>query len=138
MLLTIDSSVFVAAFRREETEHAVCRSFLTTVKRGAHSIVAPLTVLVEVTAAIRRRTGSELLARRVGNELTQLEYLTFLPLSQLRARNASQIAGRLGLRGMDAIVVAVAHELRCPIVSLDREILREAGSVVEVRTIDEV
>lgn len=138
MLLTIDSSVLVAAFREDEPQHQVCRAFLEGVRNGTHTVAAPITVLVEVVAAIRRRTGSEVLARRVANELAQPEDLRFLPLTSLRARRATQLAGQLGLRGMDAIVVAVANELRCPLVSLDREMISGARGVVEVRDIEQL
>jgi len=65
MMLTLDSSVIVAAFRENEKKHKKCLKLLEKVKNGQHTAVEPYTVLVEITAAIKRRTGSEELAETV-------------------------------------------------------------------------
>jgi predicted nucleic acid-binding protein len=56
--VTFDSSVIVAALREQEEKHAECKRLLEKVKDGGFIALEPYTVLVEVVAAIKRRTDS--------------------------------------------------------------------------------
>jgi len=103
--LTLDSSIIVAALRKQEEKHSECRSLLERVKDGEFVALEPYTVLIEVVAAIRRRTGSKDLAHRVKNDLQNIEAIRFLELTPARARLAAEIAEEIGVRGMDAIVL---------------------------------
>lgn len=76
--LTIDSSVFVAALRRNEPSHAACLGLLGQLADGRHVAIEPLTVVVEIGAAIRRRTNSESLARRIVTDLRTFRSLEFI------------------------------------------------------------
>ena len=67
--LTLDSSVIVAALRRQEERHSECRSLPEKVKDGEFVAMEPYSVLIEVVAAIRRRTGARDLANRVKDDL---------------------------------------------------------------------
>jgi len=103
--LTFDSSLIVAALREEEEKHERCRDILERTKSGEFTALEPYTVLVEVVAAIRRRTGSEELAERVGNDLQGIDSIFFFDLIKERADKACKIAKKTAVRGMDAIVV---------------------------------
>lgn len=131
MLLTLDSSVIVAALRNQEAFHDECLQILEQVSAGQHVAVQPLTVLVEVVAAIRRRTGSQGLAAQVERALQGLTSLHFVELDMSRARRASRIAQHSGMRGMDAIVVAAAQEVGSVLVSLDLEMFHRADDLVQ-------
>ena len=69
MQLVIDSSVFVAAFREQEKESEACLRLIEKIESGEVSAVIPTTVLLEVVAAIARRTSDAHLARRIGMRL---------------------------------------------------------------------
>lgn len=73
-------------------------------KDAEYFAVEPYTVLVEVVAAIKRRTASELLAEKIRNNLQGIDSICFLDLESNRANEASNLAKRYGMRGMDAIV----------------------------------
>ncbi len=135
MLLTIDASIFVAAYRPGEPHHIESNHLLDQVADGVHEAVSPLTVLVEVAAAIRRRTGSELLGRRAERDVRRLESATFVAVNEARAMAAVRIASTIGLRGMDAIVVQVAQEFGATLVTLDAEMAQRAASIVGVRDV---
>ncbi|MGC8931648.1 MAG: hypothetical protein ACP5K6_08995 [Dictyoglomus sp.] len=62
--LTLDSSIIIAALREQEEKHDICFGVLEKVKNGEYIAIEPYIVLVEVTAAIRRRTGSKNLLKR--------------------------------------------------------------------------
>lgn len=137
MFLTLDSSVIVAALRKQEEKHIQCRSLLEKVKETQHIAIQPYTVLVEVVSAIRRRTNSQLLASRVKELLQNIDTLNFVELESMRADAAADMAARTGLRGMDAIVVQVAEEFDTTLVSLDEEMMDRAKSVVNIRNVEE-
>ena len=135
MLLTVDSSVIVAALRREEDLHGACQRVLGQIDSGDHTAVEPFTVLVEVVAAIRRRTGSPALALRVHRDLAAMPSLRFVELDARRAGAAARIAEESGLRGMDAIVVQIAQEFGAALVTQDAEMLRRTQSLVVARAV---
>jgi predicted nucleic acid-binding protein len=82
-LITLDSSVIVAALREQETYHSVCRDLLEKVKEGLFIAVEPYTVFIEVGAAIRRRTGSQRLSARVTSDLRSMDTFFFVILGEL-------------------------------------------------------
>ncbi len=135
MLLTLDSSVIVAALRDGEPFHFECLRVLRQVREGRHDTVQPLSVLVEVTAAIRRRTGSTDLADRVYRDLRGLGSMRFVELDASRADRAAWLAQRMGLRGMDALVVQVAEEFGSALITLDGEMLSLATGIVPIESL---
>ncbi len=130
MLLVVDSSVFVAAFRPQETRHDEARSLLISLRSGENAADCPLTVLLEVGAAIRRRTGSLEVATRAVNLLRSVDHLRFSPFDGPSGASALNVAMATALRGMDAIVVARALDLRAPLASFDVEMLQRAQTLV--------
>ena len=95
--LTLDSSVIVAALREHEEKHEVCKRLLERVKNGEFIALESYTVLVEVVAAIKRRTGSEHLAERVKSGLENIDNINFLDLISIRADDAADISKETGV-----------------------------------------
>ncbi len=95
----------------------------------------PYTVLIEVVAAIRRRTKSEELAEKVKNYLQDIDPIYFLELESYRANEASNIAKTLAIRGMDAIVIQIAKEFNALLLALDSEMYEKAKSIVNLEKI---
>ena len=137
MLLTVDSSVLVAALRGQEPSHEACQRLLEQISEAQHIAVQPYTVLIEVVAAIRRRTGSEELAARVYQNMEAISSLRFVELDARRAEDAVVIAEQSGLRGMDAIVVQVAREFGSSLVTLDDEMQERVGDLVAAQPVTE-
>ncbi len=137
LLITLDSSVIIAALRKQEDKHIQCRLLLEEVKDAQHIAIQSYIVLVEVVAAIKRRTNSDDLARKIGEILQSLDTLNFVELEGKRANVASDIAIKTGLRGMDAIIVQIAEEFDTTLISLDDEMMEKAKSIVKVKSIDE-
>ena len=128
----------MAALRNQEHYHAECLRLLQSLRDGQHTAIQPLSVLVEVTAAIRRRTGSQELARRVGRDLGSLDSLRFVELDRARAQWAVELATAAGVRGMDALVVQVAVEFGATLLSLDEDLLERVKGVVQTRSVSGV
>jgi len=135
--LTLDSSVIVASLREQEEKHEVCRHLLRRVKNGEFVALEPYTVMVEVVAAIRRRTGSEHLAEMIKSGLENIDSITFLDMISSRADDAANIAKETGVRGMDAIVIQIAKEFGSPLISLDMEMIERSRFVVDILDVDD-
>ena len=131
--LTIDSSVIVASLLQQEKEHYKALRLWEKVMAGRSTAIMPYTVLVEVVAAIRRRTGDMALASEVKKELLSNEHVHFVILDPDAALESSDIAIETGVRGMDAIVIQTAREYETVLVSLDNEMVDKAEGLIKVR-----
>lgn len=136
--ITIDSSVIVASLLDREKKHNECRNLLEKVKNGEYIAIEPYIVLVEIVAAIKRRTGSSYLAERVKEDICDINSIVFLDITSKRAHQAADIAQEIGVRGMDAIVIQTAREFNAPLVSLDREMLERSKSIIVTRDVEEI
>ncbi len=138
MKLTLDSSVIIAALRKQEVLHEPCLLLLQQISEGKHIALESAIVLVEVTAAIRRRTGSRRLAREITENLVQLDFLFFLELTEFRMFSAAKIAERFSLKGMDAIIAQIAEEKGSVLVTLDKEFAKKVTGLVSVEEVERV
>ena len=134
--LVLDSSVLVASVRADEEKHRHCLKLVKMISEGRYFAFEPLTVFVEVVSALKRRTGSELLAKRIGEDLFNLNNMGFLEFVENRAMGAAKIARQTGLRGMDSIVVQVCLEMGAILVTLDNEMMLKSRDVVESRKVE--
>jgi predicted nucleic acid-binding protein len=103
------------------------------VLKGKCFVINPFSVLVEVVAAIRRRTGLASLAMEVKKELIDTENVSFVILDDKAAVEAAEIAAKTGLRGMDALVVQVAREYDVELISFDTEMMKKVKTVLKKR-----
>lgn len=71
--LTLDSSVIIASLLKNEPRHREALKIWSTILSGNNVAIMPYSILVEVVAAIKRRTGSESLAMEVKQELLNIE-----------------------------------------------------------------
>ena len=124
--VTLDSSVIVSSLLEKEPRHKEAFDIWTTVVSGKYFAIMPYSVFVEVVAAVRRRTGSEKLAREVKLKLLNIETISFVVLDDKSANQAADLAAKTGVRGMDALIIQVAKEFRTELISFDDEILLKA------------
>ncbi|MDQ3930011.1 MAG: PIN domain-containing protein, partial [Chloroflexota bacterium] len=73
-------------------------------------IVAPEILLVEVSAAVGRRTQQPHLATQAVQFLQHATGLQLVPVDTTLILDAADLAGRLRIRGADAFYVATAHQ----------------------------
>ncbi|MCK5661141.1 MAG: type II toxin-antitoxin system VapC family toxin [Methanosarcinales archaeon] len=138
MQICLDSSVIVAALRKQEVHHNAAIDILEKVKNGEYIAIEPQIVLVEVAAAIKRRTGSTELANRVMDDLLAIDTIHFTDLESRRAEDVTEIAINIGVRGMDAIVIQIAKEFNIPLITLDMEMIEKSRLFVDARSPDEL
>ena len=123
--VTIDSSIVIASLLKNESRHKEALSIWQKVLTGKQIAIMPYSVLIEVVAAIKRRTGSEELAMEIKDELMSIDSLSFVVLDIEAAEDAADIAARTGVRGMDAVIIQVAEEYETELISFDKEMIKK-------------
>ena len=128
--ITLDSSVIVSSLLEKEPRHKEALRIWTAVVSGDFLAIVPYSVLVEVVAAIRRRTGSERLAREVKLKLINMETISFVALDHKSASQAADLAAKSGVRGMDALVMQVSREFDTELASFDEDMMARAAELL--------
>lgn len=125
--VTVDSSVIISSLLPQEARNQEACDLWNNVLTGNWFAVMPYSILVEVVAAVRRRTGSEDLAKLVKKQLLSIQSLSFVVLDDASAKKAAEVAAKTGLRGMDALVVQVVKEYKTQLITFDKEMLLKAN-----------
>ena len=130
--MVVDASVVVSHLVPHDMHHAASRAWLTRHVSDGGLVIAPALLLPEIAGAIARRTGVARLAERAVEAVLRLPTLRLVPVDGVLARSAAGLAGRLRLRGADAIYIATAATLRQPLVTWDVEQREGAARVIVV------
>ena len=129
----LDASVYVACVTDSDRHHRRSRSWLESVLEAEDRLVAPNLLIAELAASVRRLTGKQDVAQRVVSELLEDGLIEPLPVTQERSLRAADIAAAAGVRGADAVYLALAQELAATLVTLDRQILKRGKPVARVQ-----
>ncbi len=131
--LVIDASVFVAACQTGEPDHASCVQFLTRIQQiDGTRVSCPTLVLPESAGAVARTTGEPEFADEVLSIIADCPGFRLIDLDQQLAQEGADLAVSCRLRGSDATYVAVARRVQGQLITLDRELLTRAASVIPV------
>jgi predicted nucleic acid-binding protein len=118
-------------FNPYEDGYEQSRRLLALMQEQATPIIVPTLLLPEVAAAVARGRGDADLARRFAVTLKQLPNLLLIPLDDVLAQHAIDVAAEHRLRGSDAVYVAVALRFGSALVTLDREQRGRVAGVLE-------
>ena len=119
--VVVDASIWVARLVPQDVFHEASKSWLAAQRADHVELVSPSLLLTEVAGAVARRTGDAELAKRAVEQLNALPGLRLVQMDDRLVQQAAQLAAELGLRGADALYVAVAFQLGIPLASLDDE-----------------
>jgi predicted nucleic acid-binding protein len=133
-MVTLDASVWLAAAFPGEPAHEVALALLGHVTRAGIPVSQPTLFVVEVAGAVRRRTGSAAAAEAAIEQVAGLDLVTLRALDGDDAMGAAALAGRLGLRGANAVYLAHAITVGTALVTLDDELLVRGAAVADVWT----
>ncbi len=133
-MYTIDASVWISSFDPLDPSHLSSRELTLFLRDSDIPVFVPNLVFVEITGAIRRRTGSQGEAEIFAESVRGSSNLAALPLDEIIEQQASRLAAEQALRGADAVYAAVAFHYECTLISLDNEHLTRLVGVVETRT----
>jgi predicted nucleic acid-binding protein len=130
--MVVDATVVVSRLVTHDAHHAASRAWLARHVAAGGLLIAPALLLAEVAGAVARRTGAPRLAQRAVETVLGLPALRLVPVDDVLARTAADLAGRLRLRGADAVYIAAAAALQLPLVTWDLEQRERAARVIEV------
>lgn len=120
-IFVIDASVWVSHFIAQEVHHTESRAWLMQAIRDDYSLVAPVLLIAEVTAAITRRTNQPTLGQQTLEILGKVPNLRLVAMGKRMAGLAAHITIAHRLKGADAFYVALAHQLNIPLITWDNE-----------------
>jgi predicted nucleic acid-binding protein len=132
--VVLDASIWVSYLLPSDALHAPTRAWLGPWLTGRNGVVGPEIVLPEVAGPMARRSGSPALGHRSVRALRLIPRLDLVKTDDVLIANAVRLAADLGLRGADAMYVAVAHLRGLPLVTWDQEQLTRGAAVVQTRT----
>ena len=135
--LVVDASVWVARLIAQDAFHELSLLWLVAQRDKGVQFVAPTLLLVEVAAAISRRTGDSGLASKAAEAIENLPDLRLVEMDQSVVKTAVHAGADLGVRGADAIYIAIAQQLSLPLVTLDKDQRHRASRVIETWEITE-
>ena len=134
--VTLDSSVLVSAFVKGDKFRPIARLILEKIFSGDYHATASVIVPVEVCGSISRRAGIDK-AEMAGEQLSkwvEMNFINYIELSERRTREAMDLATKLRVRGMDAIIIQVAKERNITLITFNEEMAEKAKAVVRVLT----
>lgn len=132
MKMVLDASVLIARFVPADAAHdEAMRIVQTCVTSGARAM-GPVILPAEVAGAVARKTGLEHLASVAVLHLKTYPWLTIRLADAALMEKAARLAARHALRGADAFYLALAAEQRCPLVTLDEELISRAPRTIPV------
>ena len=129
--VVIDASVWVSRQSARDPHHEPTVDWFQH-QTGALQI-APILMLAEVAGALSRITGMPRIGHDSVQHLLRLPTLRLVPLDAPLGERAVLVAAELGLRGADAVYVAVAERLGLPLVTWDDDQRRRASRLISVR-----
>ena len=133
--VVVDASIWVARLVPQDEFHLLCKEWLDEQRTAGVMLISPTLFLVEVAGAISRRTGDSALAEYAIQKLKQSPALRLVEMNQEVVETAISLAANLGMRGADAIYVAVAQHLNLSLVTLDEDQKSKASKVIPVETL---
>ena len=135
----LDSSVLVASLIPSDKYYNEGTIVVKRLLVSDDVVYGSAIVPVEVCAAVARRTKDKVSARETRVQIAKwisLGRLHMLYLNAGRMRRAQEIAIEYYVRGMDAIIVQIAEEMKIPLVTFDQPLAERISSIVKAITQD--
>jgi predicted nucleic acid-binding protein len=133
-MITIDASVIVAAGAPDDPASIDAQEFLGSAFVAGMVLHQPTLTVVEVSAAVARRTRDPELARDAGLHVLSMPGLVLHDLDVESAGAAAAMAGQSKLRAADAIYAATAARHGSVLVTLDDELLARSAPMIRAMT----
>ena len=127
----IDAGVLVARLHSADKFHETSVAIFEKLIENGKILRIPSLAFIEVAAAVRRQTKSTPLANAALHALKNLR-MEVWDLDDVLTRSAERIAATTGMRGADAVYVAVAMESGDSLVTLDAEQRKRAAEFVDL------
>jgi predicted nucleic acid-binding protein len=118
--VVVDASVWVSWLIMDDVNHDASLLWIQRYTATSGFLVAPTLMLVEVAAAMSRQMGETALAKETARNLHATHKIRLVPVDISLVWAAVEVAADLKLRTGDATYVAIAHQLKIPLISWDK------------------
>ena len=133
-MIVTDASAWISYFLAEDVNHAESLSWFERVATANEEMVAPRFLLLEVVAAIARRSGDPATGRHFAERLLRHPRLRLVSMTDELIDASASVGAQLRLRGADAIYIATATAHDARLVTWDREQLERGSALVPTAT----
>ena len=135
--VVLDPSLMITSVTKMDQNHAVATSFMRQLGEAAVNAALPVIALPELASGLGRGQRSQPAARKLLLRFRSLPHLQLVVIDEALAALSAELALQQGLKGCDAVYVALARSLEIPLITLDREQQDRAPADVEVFTPDQ-
>lgn len=129
----IDASVYISLNNEHEPFYNDSWSWLQEVRANKQPLIAPSILVAEAAAALSRGANNRELAHHVVQRLLNSKLIELVPVTNLLAERAAQIAADYKIRGCDAIYVALAEQRNEALVTLDNQQFTRSKTVIATK-----
>jgi predicted nucleic acid-binding protein len=130
----MDASIWVSRLVPQDVHHDASRRWLDEYTALGKAMISPMLLLPELAGAVSRRVGDPRVAHEALRRLRQLPLLRLVPLDRPLVETATDLAADFGVRGADAVYVAVAQRLQLPLLTWDADQRTRGGRAVVAHT----
>ena len=130
----IDASVILSAIRPKELFSVKSQFFLGKLKADGLKVFCPEIIIPEITSGLFRATKDAKISYDFSLIMRGLPNFSFVAVDSRLADLAAWIVTETGLRGADAIYVALAYDYQLELITLDKEQLQKGKKVIKTRT----
>ena len=127
-MLALDANLWVAAFDPSDAFHDDSVAVFAEAARLGLPLAGPSFLVLESVCALARRVSDPSFARAAGAQMADHPALHLEPLSEELLAEAAWLGVERRLRGADALYLATATRLSCPLLSWDEELIDRGGA----------
>jgi predicted nucleic acid-binding protein len=127
-VLVLDATLWIAAFDPSDAFHDDSVAVLAEAARLDLPLAGPSFVVLEATCALARRVSDPRFAQAASARIAAHPALHLEPLSAELLAEAERVGVERRLRGADALYLATAVRLGCPLLSWDEELIARGGA----------
>jgi len=138
--IVVDASVFLSSALEGEVHSKISRKFFETIKNSGGKITIPVLTLFEVLHNFYRTNEDSKATQRLHEYFINLNLSGDLKILNLEASFLAYFFTyhqHFNLKTSDAIVVLTAHREKCPLISWDKQMLKQASKGVAIYTPEE-
>ncbi|HVR08773.1 MAG TPA: PIN domain-containing protein [Thermoanaerobaculia bacterium] len=128
-MLALDANLWIAAFDPADVFHADSVAVFAEAARFSLPLAGPSLVVLESICALARRVGDPSFAHAARAQMGDHPALHLEPISDDLLAEAVRLGVEHRLRGIDALYMATARRLGCPLLSWDQELIDRGGAL---------
>ena len=129
----IDASVILSAIRPKELFSDKSQAFLNSLKKDELKVFCPEIIIPEIASGLFRATKNAQASYDFSLAMRDLPNFSFVAVDARLADLAVWIIAETGLRGADAIYVALAYDYQLELITLDKEQLQKGKKIIKTR-----